>query len=385
VLKGRIGIIAPEFPPDIGGVETYAYEFSMELWRRGYDVVVFTRPNAARKLDMHPFQVVAKLTLKYRSDRKLIKSHSVDVWHVMNAAYAWVALETEPVIVSVHGNDFISPYCLPTIGDLPSVYGLWRLHSQLDSLTAWLRRKMAVRLMWRGLARAKRVLANSEYTKTQLVRYGPACGPTTSVAFVGVGEDFLRVSRPTSRSNKAHFITVCRLAEPRKNVDKVLCALARLKEYQFEYTIVGDGCLRPKLEALSHELGLVDRVRFKGSLPKTQLQELLAASDLFILPSAQMADSIEGFGIAYLEANACGTPVLAAKTAGAAEAVNEGRSGYFVEEPTVASIAKALERFLKREIAFCETDCRAFASRFTWPTVVDRALTFYKLDNPAVC
>jgi glycosyltransferase involved in cell wall biosynthesis len=98
-----------------------------------------------------------------------------------------------------------------------------------------------------------------------------------------------------------------------------------------------------------------------------------------------MADSIEGFGIAYLEANACGTPVLAAKTAGAAEAVSEGRSGYFVEEPTVASIANALERFLKREIAFCETECRAFARRFTWPTVVDRALTFYKLDNPLVC
>jgi len=164
-----------------------------------------------------------------------------------------------------------------------------------------------------------------------------------------------------------------------------LCALAQLKEYQFEYTIVGDGGLRPELEALSHKLGLEDRVRFKGHLPKTQVQELLAASDLFVLTSARMADSIEGFGIAYLEANACGTPVLAAKTAGAAEAVDEGRSGYFVEEPNVASLAKALERFLKKEIAFTEGECRAFAGRFTWPSVVDRALHFYKLDDPTVC
>jgi glycosyltransferase involved in cell wall biosynthesis len=172
------------------------------------------------------------------------------------------------------------------------------------------------------------------------------------------------------------------LAEARKNVGLVLQALAQLKEHHdFSYVVVGDGPLRPQLEKLALELELRDRVRFTGFVGPTELRRLLSESDLFVLASSIHAGSHEGFGIAYLEANACGTPVLAARLAGAAEAVNEGISGFFVDEPTPDSIAGALGKFFRQEVRFESAQCRAFAARFTWEKVVDHAVAHYPVQK----
>ena len=373
----RIGIVAPEFPPDIGGIETYACEFSMEIARRGHEVTVFTH-RRARNAEIPGVKVVPELQQRKATDWRLLKNFAPDVWHVMNASYAWLALQRREVIVSVHGNDFINPYFLPMIPPLPDVPGLWRFESQLHPLRTRLWRILAQREMWGGLARARQVIANSEYTKNLLIRHVPRCAPNTSVGYVGVGEDFLRVQHRRCDANKARrLVTVCRLVEPRKNVDKVLQALAQLKRYPFEFTVVGDGSLRPNLELLCRQLDLHDRVKFTGFVPKAEIQNLLAASDLFILTSEVLRNSVEGFGIVYLEANACGTPVLAARSAGAAEAVVEGKTGYSVDEPSVPAIAKSLERFFKGEVSFRSEDCKDFASRFTWARVVDHSYQFY--------
>jgi phosphatidylinositol alpha-1,6-mannosyltransferase len=374
----RIGVVAPEFPPDIGGIETYAYEFSKELARRGHDVFVFTLAESECEIEMPGIKVLPVLSQKYQKDRQLPKIYSMDVWHVMNAGYAWLATETNPVIVSVHGNDFISPYHLPMRPNLPRLPGLWRVQPRLDPLHSWVWRKASRWLMRRGLSRARQVIANSEYTKSVLVRCVPQCGAKTSVGFVGVADEFLQMPHRRRRSDRTkRLVTVCRLAEPRKNVDKVLQALTQLKQYRFQYTIVGDGRLRCDLEALCRQLGIEDRVSFTGSIPKTEIPCLLASSDLFIMASGVSSNSVEGFGIAYLEANACGTPVLAARAAGAVEAVNEGKTGYFVDEPSIPAITEALERFLTGDITFKSEECHAFASRFTWPKVVDHAMHYY--------
>jgi glycosyltransferase involved in cell wall biosynthesis len=100
---------------------------------------------------------------------------------------------------------------------------------------------------------------------------------------------------------------------------------------------------------------------------------------LFVLTSSGLRNSVEGFGIVYLEANACGTPVLAARIAGAAEAVEEGESGFFVEEPSVSRIAQALDSYLSGKIRFESSACIAFARKFTWKKVVDHASQFYSI------
>jgi glycosyltransferase involved in cell wall biosynthesis len=174
------------------------------------------------------------------------------------------------------------------------------------------------------------------------------------------------------------LLTVCRLSERRKNVDLVLRALATLKGRRaFRYTVVGDGELRPELEALTAELGLREHVRFAGFLDAAGLRAELLASDLFVLTASINPASHEGFGIVYLEANACGTPTLAARLAGAAEAVADGVSGAFVDGLEVGQVAAALERVLSGGQRFDPEACRAFARGFGWDRVVDAALPWY--------
>jgi phosphatidylinositol alpha-1,6-mannosyltransferase len=108
----------------------------------------------------------------------------------------------------------------------------------------------------------------------------------------------------------------------------------------------------------------------------------LTAADLFILPSSTLPGSHEGFGIAYLEANALGTPVLAARLAGAVEAVEEGVSGMFVDEPTVPQIEAAIGRFLAGEVSFDPERCRQFAARFTWRAVAEHFVRCYERVAP---
>jgi glycosyltransferase involved in cell wall biosynthesis len=174
------------------------------------------------------------------------------------------------------------------------------------------------------------------------------------------------------------LITICRLAEPHKNVDLVLQALAKLRDTQpFHYTIVGDGWIRPSLEKLTRDLGLVDCVTFTGFLDRAQLNSQLLDSDLFILTTSSTPIAYEGFGLVYLEANACGCPVLAARIGGSVEAVHEGVSGIFVNEPTADGIGNALAKFFSGSVHFDANACVAFARKFSWAKVADHCLARY--------
>jgi glycosyltransferase involved in cell wall biosynthesis len=374
----RIGIVAPEFPPAVGGVETYSCEFSKELNRRGHQVTVFTGKCDEGCGISDGMTIVRQLKQRQAADWELLGSYQMDAWHVMNASYAWLALKQASVIISVHGNDFISPYYLPMAPAWGTIPVLWRFESHLGWFKAELWRKSSRLQMYKGLAAARQVITNSIYTKRLLLRIEPGCATNTSVGYVGVSAEFFTVSRKTKGNDgRIRLVTMARLGERRKNVDKVLRALAQLKTYDFEFTIIGDGELRASLQKLSDELGVSDRVLFTGVVDKKVMLNVLATSDLFVLTSEALPNSIEGFGIAYLEANACGVPVLAARTAGAAEAVEDGCTGYFVETPTVSAIAHALERFFKGEITFNGERCKAFATRFSWARVVDHAFQYY--------
>ena len=370
-----VGLIAPEFPPDIGGVETYSFELARALAALGHRVTVFTIAHRGGEVQLPGVPVLPLLRQRRRLDRRLLREHPMQVWHATNAAYSWLALETDSVVLSVHGNDFLQPYVEVARPDLDRLPLLWRLQgrarARLTELDIRLGRWRTRRLLERTLPRVPCVVTNSRFTESVLLEQIPACKGHTSVGLVGVGDSFLQMGlRARGGEGPARLVTVCRLAERRKNVDLVIRALAELKDrYPFTYTVVGDGATRAALEGLAAELGLDERVRFTGRVSQAELMRQLASADLFVLPSSTLPGSHEGFGIAYLEANAAGAPVLAARLAGAVEAVEEGVSGMFVDEPTVPQIRAAIERFLSGEAKFDAGRCREFASRFTWERV----------------
>lgn len=374
----HIAVVSPEFPPAVGGVETYALEYSKALVALGHQVTVHTLRHPEGELCVEGVLIKPTLRMRLHEDRRTLAAEKADAWHVMNAACAWLAEERPGLVVSVHGNDFLRPYYPLAQPDWKSLPYGWRIEVKVPH---WLRPlwiSRTAKLMQLNLPKARHILANSRYTERALLARLPACAGRTSVAYVGVAEKFFGIERQIPIDGIKRLLTVCRLSEPRKNVESVLRALARLRdEFTFRYTIIGDGNDRARLVALSHELGLIDSVDFAGFVTPEELEAHYARADLFILASSITPNSHEGFGIVYLEAAASGVPCLAARLAGAAEAIQENVSGMFVEEATAEALEQALRHFLSGSIRFDSGACRDFARRFTWRRVVEHALPYY--------
>ncbi len=375
----HIGIVTSEFPPDIGGVETYAIEFAKTLVTLGYEVTVFMHTHHNVGLSMPGITLCPVLKFCRRLDRDILKQYEVDAWHVMNAAHSWLALETDkPVVVSIHGNDFLNPYPLTGTPALASLGPLWRYANILAPLERWIGKKLTSKYMREALPKVKAILANSQYTEQVFLENFPECVGKTLVAQVGVSDNFLATSLGNKNNAITQLLTVSRLSEPRKNVERVLEALSQLStQFDFRYTIIGDGSFKPRLEMQVKNIGLENKVKFLGRQSTENVIAAMRLADLFILTSSTLPDSHEGFGIVYLEAAACGTPSLATRQAGASEAIGDGESGFFVDEPTVENIKDALQKFLKGDINFNSQTCRQFAEKFTWQRVVEKALPFY--------
>ncbi len=379
----HIGIVSPEFPPDLGGVETYAYEYSRALSKLGYKVSVFVRRRDQGLSYEEPFKVYPCLQLRKRLDSLTLMKHDkgIDAWHVMNAAQSWLCDYTsKPVIVSVHGNDFLDPYQNIEQLDFGRLPLLWRYKDRLCTADKQIGKWLTRASLRKSLSKATRIITNSRYTEQVLIDKYPACFGRTTAAMVGLGEKFRQIEIGSrAEPDTFQLVTISRLSEPRKNIDLVLAALSKLKNsYQFRYKVIGEGYLKAKLEHQAEKLGLADRVEFSGRVSDQQMIDDLRNGDLFILTSGVTAGSHEGFGIVYLEAAACGTPVLAARLAGAVEAVSEGVSGTFVENASIPELETSLRNFFEREVSYDPGKCQEFARTFSWNDVVERVLPYYE-------
>jgi glycosyltransferase involved in cell wall biosynthesis len=158
---------------------------------------------------------------------------------------------------------------------------------------------------------------------------------------------------------------------PRKGQALTLRALARVPDATL--LIVGEGPDRAALETLTADLGLGERVRFLGSRPHSDLPQLLGAADLMVLPS-----SSEGLANVWVEALACGTPIVISDVGGARELIDRPEAGLLVERapeaiaqgirevlaspPDPAEVVKAAERFSwERNAAELEEHLRSIA------------------------
>jgi phosphatidylinositol alpha-1,6-mannosyltransferase len=197
-----------------------------------------------------------------------------------------------------------------------------------------------------------------------------------------VGDEFFQSHEPRV-GDTFRLLSVARLDNDRKNIDGVIRALSALKErHDFRYTVIGDGAHRPALEALVRETGLEGRVRLRGRVPFEELLETYRTADLFVLAPHTTEEDIEGFGIVYLEANASGVPVLASRGNGAASAVAEDVSGFFVDDPSPEGCRLALERFFEGGVRFEAKTVTDHARRFLWPSVVRRFTDAMEIDTP---
>jgi len=144
-------------------------------------------------------------------------------------------------------------------------------------------------------------------------------------------------------------LTVGRLVE-RKGHDLVIRAVAALGDEvgPLRYVVAGTGPEERQLRHLASALGVRDRVVFTGYVPDDELPALYAACDVFAMPSRAVAtrDGVEGFGTVFLEAGACGKPVVGGRSGGVTEAVEDGTTGILVDPHDTRALVQALRRLL---------------------------------------
>lgn len=149
--------------------------------------------------------------------------------------------------------------------------------------------------------------------------------------------------------SKKVIVSVGRLVH-RKGQDRLIQALARIKtiEPKAHLLFVGEGPYRAHLEKLARQLGVLEKVTFVGRVQYADLAKYISAGQIFAMPSRSRFGGleVEGLGIVYLEASACGLPVIAGKSGGAPDAIIEGVTGFAVDGNNVKEISEKLIELL---------------------------------------
>lgn len=213
-----------------------------------------------------------------------------------------------------------------------------------------LRARRARRFAW-----ADAVVAVSDAAANDLARGFGVARARITVLPNGIDTDLFRPLRPDpvlaaryGLTGRRVIGTVARLV-PRKGVFPVLEAVAALLPAfpDLHYLVVGDGQERAALEARAAQADLAGHVSFAGGVPAEDVPRHLALAELMIMANRRMPDGEdEGFGLVFLEANACGKPVIAGRAGGAVEVVQDEVNGLLVDGADPASIAAALRRLL---------------------------------------
>jgi len=148
--------------------------------------------------------------------------------------------------------------------------------------------------------------------------------------------------------DKRTLLTVGRLI-PRKGFDTTIQALPSILKHcpDVHYLIVGSGPYEEQLRSLAAATGMSGHVTFTGRIPDEELAAHYRTCDLFLMPNRELSDhDTEGFGLVFLEANACGRAVIGGRAGGAVEAVREGESGLLVDGTKPEELAQAVTRLL---------------------------------------
>ena len=180
------------------------------------------------------------------------------------------------------------------------------------------------------------------------------------------------VPPPSLADQPVKLLFVGRL-QPWKGVDTAIRAVAQVPEATL--TIAGDGGDRLRLEALTSQLALHDRVTFLGSVPRQDIAQLLPQFHALVATSF----ASETFGIGLVEAQACGVPVLASRFGGFVEVVAEGRTGYFFTPQHADELAQLIRTLLHNPAVrhTFAAAAPAWAQQFAWPAVTDRVEQVY--------
>jgi phosphatidylinositol alpha-1,6-mannosyltransferase len=332
----RTLLITNDFPPRAGGIQSYLHELARRLPQG--ELVVYA-PAAAGSVPHDadaPYRVIRHsrpLMLPthdvLRGAQRIVRAERCEaVWFGAAAPLALLAPRLRAsgasrVLACAHGHE-VGYSMVP-----PGRAVLRRIGSAADVVTFV-----------------------SGYTRS---RFASAFGPTSALEPLAPGVDPTRfVPDPLARKCIRHrydlgerpvVLCVSRLV-PRKGQDVLIRALPRIRRVLPDAVLllVGEGGDRRRLETVAATRGVADSVVFAGAVAPAELPAYYNSGDVFAMPCRTRAGGldVEGLGMVFLEASACGLPVVAGRSGGAPEAVLDGQTGTVVDGRDVGEVADAV-------------------------------------------
>ncbi len=372
-VRPRLLLITHEFHPHRGGIAVYAAEMATAAIQLGYAVEVWApEAGGAERAASWPFELrrlpmpaTQDLSSQWRMAREIFAHR-----HALRGATLYLP-EPGPILAML----FLQYFGVPRGAHLVlTLHGseILRLHRRAGTRLA------AGRLF----VRADRVSVVSRHTRDLLLGHFPSAAGRVALTPGALRGDFPReASAPSTKPADARIVilTVARL-HPRKGQMRVIEALRALPAAQrarIEYWIAGAHGKEGYDHALREAAALADfPVKLLGDVPDAQLPGVYAQADIFAMTSVPHKQSVEGFGLVYLEAGAHGLPVVAHAIGGVPEAVLDGETGLLVPPEDPAALTAVFARLiddaaLRRRLGAAG---RSHALRHSW---LDSARTLF--------
>ena len=345
------------FPPELGGMQSLMWGLTKEM-SKNFMIKVF----ADYKENHKEFDQKANFSIERVSGikflRKIRKAQLINEYLKQNnvqgiLADHWKSLE----LINTNKKKF----CL--------IHGKEINHIKGSSIN-----KRANKV----LNNVEKVIANSEYTKNLAINNGveenkvvvinPGVDPVKELNKKSLEkvESLLKVKTP-------RLITVARF-DKRKNHEKVIMALRNLKQKypNIVYMCIGNGDELENIKGLVKELNLTAQVMFFNDISDELKNSLVAKSDIFVMPSIIYKTSVEGFGIAFVEAAQYGVPSLGGKDGGATDAIDQDKTGLICDGNNLDDIYSSLVSMIEnKKYAELGKNAKEYVSKFDWDKIFE--------------
>jgi len=371
----RVALVGDEYYPDIGGAARYAFDLSLQLAKLGVEVVVVTHAHRGQPEEEEiggvrirrvkglvlrdPHRAVSPLL--FRRCHKYILDGRFDVVQGLDL-YSTMALKA---VRFAHWHQIPCVMICHTVMESPFLI-FWQ------RLLGWaFRLEKADRLIAVSQASAhfSRLLGFPEKRITVVPN-----GVDLS-CFNGKVDAFL-MRKELGIGDKPLVVTASRLIK-RKSPDLLVSAFARVLEVipNAKLVIAGSGREEGNLSHQIRDLNITDSVSLMGGLSKERVAQLMAAANVFVLPS-----KAESFGLALLEASAAAVPVVCSNAGGAPEVFQDGFNALLYPPGDEDAMAKAIVHLIQDGELAKKISGNAVetAKRFTWEMTAERMLRVYE-------
>jgi len=237
----------------------------------------------------------------------------------------------------------------------------------------------------RAYKKSKKIFCVSSFTEKEILKRLKL--DNTLIINNGVEyEKFVSKERLTKRTNaKEKIILGVGILKHRKGYHISIPVVGEVKKKypDIKYYIVGNQSDRnyfDKLKDLVKKHDLEGNVIFLGKISEKELIDLYYSADLFLLTPVNIEDNFEGFGLVFLEASACATPVIGTRGCGAEDAIEDGRTGFLVPQEDVKKTAEAILKLLDNpELAKkMGENARKKAGQMTWDNMSKKYIEAYE-------